>query len=73
MGPGKRADRKLQAPWRMIWGTMKTTPALMLFGAISSAMFADSSVKPHIARLGKICVTVFSVLFAITEIWSLLN
>jgi hypothetical protein len=52
---------------------MKTAPALMLFGAISSAMFADSSVKPHIARLGKICVTVFSVLFTITEIWSLLN
>ena len=51
---------------------MKTTPALMLFGAISSAMFADSSVKPHIARLGKICIATFSVLFAITEIWSLL-
>jgi hypothetical protein len=52
---------------------MKTAPALMLFGAISSAMFADSSVKPHIARLGKICVAVFSVLFTITEIWSLLT
>jgi len=52
---------------------MKTTPALMLFGAISSAMFADSSVKPHIARLGKACLAVFGVLFAITEIWSLLN
>jgi len=44
----------------------------MLFGAISSAMFADSSVKPHIARLGKASLTVFGVLFAITEIWSLL-
>lgn len=52
---------------------MKTTPLLMLFGAISSAMFADSSVKPHIARLGKICVAIFSVLFAISEVWSLLN
>jgi hypothetical protein len=51
---------------------MKTAPLLMLFGAISSAMFADSSVKPHIARLGKASLTVFSVLFAITEIWSLL-
>jgi hypothetical protein len=51
---------------------MQTTPALMLFGAISSAMFADSSVKPHVARLGKTCLAVFSVLFAITEIWSLL-
>jgi len=51
---------------------MKTTPLLMLFGAISSAMFADSSVKPHVARLGKTCLAVFSVLFAITEVWSLL-
>jgi hypothetical protein len=30
-------------------------------------------VKPHVARLGKICVTVFNILFAITEIWSLLS
>jgi hypothetical protein len=52
---------------------MTTTPAIMLFGAVSSAMFADSSVKPHIARLGKVSLTVFSVLFAITEIWSLLS
>jgi hypothetical protein len=51
---------------------MQTTPALMLFGAISSAMFADASVKPHIAKLGKTSLAVFSVLFAITEIWSLL-
>jgi hypothetical protein len=51
---------------------MQTTPALMLFGAASSAIFADSSVKPHIARLGKTSLAVFSVLFAITEIWSLL-
>jgi hypothetical protein len=51
---------------------MQTTPALMLFGAASSAIFADSSVKPHIARLGKASLAVFSVLFAITELWSLL-
>jgi hypothetical protein len=51
---------------------MQTAPVIMLIGAISSAMFADSSVKPHIARLGKTSLAVFSVLFAITEIWSLL-
>ena len=45
----------------------------MLFGAISSAMFADPSVKPHIARLGKIGIAVFAVLFAITELWSLIT
>jgi len=52
---------------------MKTTPALLLFGAFSSAMFVDSSVKPHVARLGKTCLAVFSVLFAIVEVWSLLT
>lgn len=51
---------------------MQTTPALMLLGAAGSAMFADSSVKPHIAKLGKAALAVFSVLFAITELWSLL-
>ncbi len=51
---------------------MKTAPALMLFGAASSAMFVDSSVKPSVARLGKTCLAVFSVLFTIAEIWSLL-
>ncbi len=45
----------------------------MLFGAISSAMFVDSSVEPHIAKMGKASLAVFSVLFAITEIWSLLG
>ena len=44
----------------------------MLAGAATSAMFADSSVKPHIARLGKASLAVFSLLFALTELWSLL-
>jgi hypothetical protein len=51
---------------------MAPTPALLLFGAISSAMFVDSSVKPHVARLGKISVAAFGVLFVIAEAWSLL-
>jgi hypothetical protein len=36
-------------------------------------MFVDSSVKPHVARLGRIALTVFSVLFAVSEIWALLT
>ena len=53
--------------------TMKTTPVLMLVGAVSSAMFVDASVKPQVARLGRIALAAFSVLFAIAEIWALLT
>ena len=52
---------------------MKTTPVLMLVGAVSSAMFVDSSVKPHVARIGRVALTAFSVLFAISEVWALLT
>jgi len=45
----------------------------MLFGAMSSAMFVDGSVKPSIARLGRIALAAFSVLFAISEVWALLS
>ena len=44
---------------------------MMLAGAVSSAMFVDGSVKPSVARLGRIALTLFSVLFALSEIWSL--
>lgn len=52
---------------------MRTIPAVMLAGAVSSAMFVDGSVKPSIARLGKIALAAFSVLFALSEILSLLT
>jgi hypothetical protein len=44
----------------------------MLAGAVSSAMFVDGSVKPSVARIGKVALAVFSVLFAVTELWSLI-
>jgi len=44
----------------------------MLFGACSSALFVDASVKPSVARLGRISLAAFSVLFAVAEAWSLL-
>jgi hypothetical protein len=52
---------------------VRTIPAVMLAGAVSSAMFVDGSVKPSIARLGKIALAAFSVLFALSEILSLLT
>lgn len=45
----------------------------MLVGAVSSAMFVDASVKPHVARIGRIALTAFGVLFAISEIWALIG
>ena len=63
---------ELQALWGDNGSIMQTTPAILLFGAISSAMFIDPSVQPHVARLGKISVAVFGALFVIAEAWSLL-
>lgn len=51
---------------------MRTIPAVMLAGAVSSSMFVDGSVKPSIARMGRIALAAFSVLFALSEIWSLI-
>jgi hypothetical protein len=44
----------------------------MLAGAVSSSMFVDGSVKPSIARLGRIALAAFTLLFALSETWSLL-
>ena len=52
---------------------VRTIPAMMLASAVSSAMFVDGSVKPSIARMGRIALIVSSVLFAISEIWALLS
>jgi hypothetical protein len=51
---------------------VRTIPAVMLAGAVSSSMFVDGSVKPSIARMGRIALAAFSVLFALSEIWSLI-
>ena len=46
----------------------------MLVGAVSSAMFVDSSVKPSVARLGRIALTAFGErLSALSRVQSLLS
>jgi hypothetical protein len=60
-------------PERQEEAYVRTIPAVMLAGAVSSSMFVDGSVKPSIARMGRIALAAFTVLFALSEIWVLIG
>lgn len=52
---------------------MKALRGVFFFCAAIAGCFADGSVKPEIAKVGRVFLAMFSVLFVIAEAMELLS
>jgi hypothetical protein len=52
---------------------MKALRGVFFFMAACAGCFSDGSVKPEIAKIGRVLVAVFSVMFVIAEAMELMS